>query len=187
MSSVLAIGSQILTALPEASGGFELGHSSLLPGSSAIVMIGPTYSLSPSSSLSIGTSTVPGPSIFTIVGETFTAYPKGLAIDGTEVFQGNSAITISGNLISLGTSDLVIGMSTINLASVTGLGPVLSSGLAPPSATGPSSGSGPDLTSVDGHANLHSASERLRALDVTTLMITWLLTTAFPLTWLEVM
>lgn len=224
-SSVLIIGSQTFTALPTSSGGgYEIDHSTLLPGSSAVVISGTTYSLNTASSLVIGTSTFPLatagpspnaangaltaggkaftplgstavlvngttlslsgpaitdngtvlslasggivvgsstyayaapasnpavtttsnaaiPSVFTADGNTFTAYGKGLAIDGTQVLQGSSAVFVSGTPISLGTTGLVIGTSTVPLASVTGLGPALSGGLGSPTPTA-SAGSG---------------------------------------------
>lgn len=216
-SSVLTLGSHTFTALPaSAGGGFLIDEATLLPGSSAIIISGTTYTLNSASSLVIGTSTIPlataspkpaasngmltagdvaftpldstavlvndttlflsgpaltedstilsdsstyafavpasnaavtttgdaaMPSVFTIDGGTFTASGKGLAIDGTAVFQGSSAVTISGTPISLGPTGLMIGTSTVPLASVTGLGPPLSRNFTS-TIPAPSAGSG---------------------------------------------
>ncbi|KAF6236890.1 hypothetical protein HO173_005181 [Letharia columbiana] len=119
-----------------------------------------------------GHSIIPAsPSTFTIAGETFTAYPGGLAIDGTEVFQGSTAITVSGTAISLGSSDLVVGTSTVPFASVTGLGPALASGLD--TVAGASGGGvGPDATSTSAKGSHRSAAGQLKMRNLTAMV--WL-------------
>ncbi|CAD6594120.1 MAG: hypothetical protein ASARMPREDX12_008151, partial [Alectoria sarmentosa] len=151
-----------------------ISNSALLPGSPPIIVNSASYSLNPATSPSdpamtittgvfeptssfaiSGQSVIPAsPFTFTIAGDTLTAYPSGLAIDGTEVFEGNTAITVSGTPISLGSSDIVIGTRTIPIASVTGLGPALSSGLSTTaSAIASGDSSGPTLSSQSGKSS----------------------------------
>lgn len=149
-----ATGSHQHTASPTNS--LVVNASSTLTGFSSSKMTGTT---------GVGLGSITAPPVFTIAGEIFTAYPKGLAIDGTEVFQGSSAITISGTAISLGHSDLVIGSSTIDIASFTGLGLALSSGLAAPTAAGFSRSYVPALTTGSSHLVPHSSSEKLQPVE----------------------
>lgn len=81
------------------------------------------------------------------------------------MFQGSSAITLSGTAISLDSSDIVIGASTIPFASVTRLGAALSSGLAT-LPTGSGSGSGPTATSTGVKEAHRWAAGRLRPSEV---------------------
>lgn len=57
-------------------------------------------------------------SVFKVGGQTFTAAPTGFAVGTQSVFPGASAVTVNGTLISLDSSDLVIGISTMPLGSV---------------------------------------------------------------------
>ena len=123
-SSVLTIGSQTLTAIP--GGGFEINHSTLLPGFPALTVSGNTYSLNSASSLIVdGASTIPlataaaGPTnsnnaALTAAGQTFT--PLGttaVIINGTTLSLSSPAITeADGEIISLASDGLVIGSST---------------------------------------------------------------------------
>ena len=133
-----------------------------------------TDAFEPTSSFAIsGQSVIPAsPPTFTIAGETFTAYPSGLAIDGTEVFEGSTAITVSGTPISLGSSEIVIGTRAIPIASNTGLGPALSSGLsAATSATASGDSSGPTSMSQSGKSSHQSTAGQLKVSENT--VIAW--------------
>lgn len=126
-ASVLTVGSHKLTALSGSNGGFEIDNSSLLPGSSAIVVGGLTYSLNSASALIVGTSTVvlataaPGQSsneALTAGGETFT--PLGstaVMVHNTTLSVGGAAATKDGRVISLGSAGLVVGSSTFHYAA----------------------------------------------------------------------
>ena len=126
-TSVLAVGSQTLTALRGSEGGFEIGHTTLLPGSSAVTIDGTTYSINEADSLIVGTSTIPlatagtndtSNSALTADGETFT--PLGstaVVIDGTTLSIGGSAITEHGTRLSLLSNGLLVGSSTFAYAS----------------------------------------------------------------------
>ena len=162
-TSLLAIGSQTLTALAGSEGGFEIDHSTLLPGSSGIAISGTTYSINGADSLVVGTSTIAlatvgssdkSNSVLTAGGETFT--PLGstaVVVDGTTLSIGGSAITENGTRVSLASNGLLVGSSTfayatpvVNSATVsTTSGTTLSTGILPstgaastaiPSATG---------------------------------------------------
>ena len=160
--SLLAIGSQTLTALRGSEGGFEIGHSTLLPGSSAVVISGTTYSINEDDSLIVGTSTIPlatagsidtSNGALTADGETFT--PLGstaIVVDGSTLSIGGPAITEDGTKLSLASNGLLVGSSTFayatpvaNTATVTtaistfGTGASASGGVLPmtfPSVTG---------------------------------------------------
>lgn len=174
-----------------------ISNSTLLPGSPPITVDSASYSLNPATSPSnpamttttgvfeptssfaiSGQSVIPAsPPTFTIAGDTFTAYPSGLAIDGTEVFEGSTVITVSGTPISLGSLDIVIGTRTISIASITGLGPALSSGLSiTASAIASGDSSGPTLSSQSGKSSHQSAAGQLRISENT--VIAWLVLVA---------
>ena len=161
-TSLLAIGSQTLTALPGIEGGFEIGHSTLLPGSSAVSINGITYSINKADSLIVGTSTIPlatagssntSNNALTAGGETFT--PLGstaVVVDGTTLAIGGPAITADGTRLSLASNGLLVGSSTfayatpvLNTVTMSGAGYTFSTGVLPsggaiatsfPSATG---------------------------------------------------
>ncbi|CAD6584029.1 MAG: hypothetical protein ASARMPRED_001582 [Alectoria sarmentosa] len=170
-----------------------ISNGALLPGSPPIMVNSASYSLNPATSPSdsamttttgvfeptssfaiSGQSVIPAsPFTFTVAGDTFTAYPSGLAIDGTEVFEGSTAITVSGTPISLGSSDIVIGTRTIPIASITGLGPALSSGLSTTaSAIASGDSSGPTLSSQSRKSSRQSVAGHLKVLGNT--VIAWL-------------
>ena len=155
--SHLTINSQTLTALPSGAQGFEIDHTTLLPGSSAIILSGTTYSLNTAGSLIIGTSTIAlatsaaANSALTADGETFTPIGSTAAVvDGTTLSIGGPAITENGTRVSLASGGLLVGSSTfayatpaVNAATVTGAGGSLSTGSIPsglattfPGATG---------------------------------------------------
>ena len=161
-TSLLAVGSQTLTALRGSEGGFEIGHSTLLPGSSAVVISGTTYSINEADSLIVGTSTIPlatagsidtSNGALTADGETFT--PLGstaVVVGGSTLSIGGPAITEDGKKFSLASNGLLVGSSTFayatpvaNTATVTtassafGTGASASGGVLPttfPSVTG---------------------------------------------------
>ena len=122
ITSLLAIGSETLTALPGSGAGFEIDHSTLLPGAPAVTISGTVYSINQAGSLIVGTSTIPlanadtaNPSdkALTAGGETFT--PVGstaVVMDGTTLSVGGSAITENGTRISLASNGLLVGSST---------------------------------------------------------------------------
>ena len=108
----------------------SLGPSGLVVGSS-------TYAFpTPASDTLTAVTNGPiagSPGVFTIDGETFTAAAtSALVIGSTSLSEGGPPVTINGTIISLGTSALTVGASTIPLASVSGLTSALT---APPTAT----------------------------------------------------
>ena len=122
--SLLTINSQTLTALPSGASGYEIGSSTLLPGSSAVVVSGTTYSLNAANSLIIGTSTialatsVANNSALTADGETFTPLGSTAAVvDGTTLSIGGPAITENGTRVSLASGGLLVGSSTFAYAT----------------------------------------------------------------------
>ena len=161
-TSLLAIGSQTLTALAGSEAGFEIDHSTLLPGSSGIAISGTTYSINGADSLVVGTSTIAlatvgssdkSNSVLTAGGETFT--PLGstaVVVDGTTLSIGGSAITENGTRVSLASNGLLVGSSTfayatpvVNSATVsTTSGTTLSTGILP--STGAASTATPSAT-----------------------------------------
>ena len=173
-TSLLTVGSQTLTALPGSASGFSIDHSTLLPGSPAVVINGTTYSLNRAGSLIAGTSTIAlatagsrnaNSGALTAGGETFT--PLGgtaVVVDGTTISVGGAAITDHGTRLSLASNGLLVGSSTFayatpaaNTAVSTGSG-TFGTGVSPngvatlstyPSATGgvgTSAALGKDLT-----------------------------------------
>ena len=147
-TSLLAIGSQTLTALSGTKEGFEIGHSTLLPGSPAISIDGTIYSINKAGSLIVGTSTIAlatadsgkgSDSALTAGGETFT--PLGstaVVVDGTTLSIGGAAITEDGTRLSLASNGLVVGSSTyafatpiVNTATETTASSTFSTGVLP--------------------------------------------------------
>ncbi|KAL8993547.1 MAG: hypothetical protein Q9169_006267 [Polycauliona sp. 2 TL-2023] len=95
---------------------------SVAPNADAIIINSKTYTLPPST----GTVKVPNPlsvapspaqSVFTIGDQTFTANPTGFSIASTSILPLGHAVTVSGTVISLGSAGLVIGSTTVPLAS----------------------------------------------------------------------
>ena len=155
--SLLTVNSQTLTALPSGAQGFEIDHNTLLPGSSAVVVSGTTYSLNTAGSLIIGTSAIAlatsaaHNSALTAAGETFTPIGSTAAVvDGTTLSIGGPAITENGTRVSLASGGLLVGSSTFayaipaaNTATATVAGGSYGTGTVPsglattfPSATG---------------------------------------------------
>ena len=120
----------------------SLASGGLVVGSSTYAYATPASNIATATNGAIAGQPAASPSIFSIDGMTFTAYPSGLVVGGAEVFQGSGSITVEGTPISLGSSDLVIGSSTIPIASVSGLGPAISGGAAP----SPTGSAGPSKT-----------------------------------------
>lgn len=150
-SSLLTVNSQTLTALPGSEQGFELAHSTLLPGSPGIILSGTLYSLNTAGSLIVGPSTIPlatansnsNGAALTAAGETFT--PLGstaVVVDGTTLSLGGPAITDDhGIRLSLASNKIVIGSSTfayatpvvVDTATVSGSSEAFSTGVVSPS------------------------------------------------------
>ncbi len=109
---------------PLTNGGISIDGTVLTPGASPITISGTPISLGPSS-LIIGSSsfaiTLPSQSwtpsqVTTINGQIIQPLPNGgISIDGTTLTPGAPPITISGISISLGSSALIIGSSTMSL------------------------------------------------------------------------
>lgn len=145
-ASILAVGSHKLTALSGSQGGYEIDHSSLLPGSSGIVVSGITYSLNSASILIVGTSTValataaPSNEALTAAGEIFTPLGSTAVVVENQTLLVGGSLTENGRIISLGSAGFVVDSSTFHYAapifvSATAT-PVESSGPASASATG---------------------------------------------------
>ena len=131
-TSLLPIGSQTLTALyvgneGDDEWGFEIDHSTILPGSPGLSISGTLYSLNAAGLLIIGTSTFPLATVgrndvvdnaLTAGEKTFT--PLGstaVLVDGTPLSIGGPAITEHGTKISLASNGLVVGLSTFAYAT----------------------------------------------------------------------
>ena len=117
--SILRVAGQTLTAAPT---GFAIGGQSLLPGGSAVTYAGSVISLaSGSNALIVNGRTTPLPSapisVFKIGSQTFTAAPTGFAVGTQSVSPNGPVVLVDGTLISLGSSELVIGTSTMSLES----------------------------------------------------------------------
>ena len=127
--SLLTIGSETLTALHDShgQGGFEIGHSTIFPGSSGVAISGTTYSINKAGSLVVGTSTIPlatadsnnvSDSALTAGGETFTPLSNtAVVVNGTTISIGGPAITEHGTRLSLAPNGLVVGLSTFAYAT----------------------------------------------------------------------
>ena len=131
-TSLLPIGSEILTALHiggrgDAEWGFEIDHSTLLPGSPGLSISGTLYSLDAAGSVVIRTSTIAlatagsndvADNALTAGGETFTPLAStAVLVDGTPLSIGGPAITGDGTKISLASNGLVVGSSTYAYAT----------------------------------------------------------------------
>lgn len=116
----------------QAPGIIMIGGSSLHPGGPAASISGTVISLA-SSHIVIGTSTMTLPSaivapekkdpqppaIFSLAGQTYRANPSGFEVGGAILLPGSSPVYISGTPVSLGSSQLIIGASTIPLPNPT--------------------------------------------------------------------
>lgn len=144
---ILTVAGQTITAAPA---GFAVGGQPVSPGGPAVTYAGSVFSLaSDSNALIVNGITTPLPSppasVFNIGSQTFTAALTGFAIGTQSVHPGGSAPWIDGTLVSLGSSELVIGASTMPLGSAAqaragALGSLIVDGLAGgPDPTGGSS------------------------------------------------
>ena len=124
---VTTINGQIIQ--PLTNGGISIHGTTLTPGASPIIISGTPISFGPSgpSSLIIGSSSfaitlprqswIPG-QVTTINGQTIQPLTNGgISIDGTTLTPGAPPITVSGTSISLGSSALIVGSSTLPLDS----------------------------------------------------------------------
>ncbi len=114
---ILTVAGQTLTPAPT---GFAIGDQSVLPGGSAVTYAGSVFSLaSGGNALIVNGRTTPLPSapisVFKVGSQTFTAAPTGFAVGTQSIFPGGSAVLVDGTLVSLGSSDLVVGTSTMLL------------------------------------------------------------------------
>lgn len=134
--SVFTVQSLTFTAAPT---GFAIGGQSVLPGGPAVTLAESTFSLASGSNALIingkTTPIAPSPpiSVFKIGSQTFTAGPTGFAIGTQSVSPGAPALTVDGTVVSLGSSDLIIGTSTVpfvrSSAQVGALGSLIMGGL----------------------------------------------------------
>ena len=90
-------GAQALTQIPSNPNAYMLAGTTLLPGSSAAVISGASYSLSPSGVLIIGTSTVP------LATAAAGSGGNGALTAGNKAFTplGSTAIEVTGATLSL--------------------------------------------------------------------------------------
>lgn len=139
------------TIIPHASNEVIVGGSTIVEGGLPQTVGGQVVSLG-NSYLAIGSSTIlrptpPSTAGFMAAGETVVPLASNEVLVGTAtVTEGAAAKTIDGAKVSMGSSGLVIGSSTIQLptaATSTGnLGGLITSGLGPgPSSQTPSSSS----------------------------------------------
>ena len=116
--SILTIAGQTLTPAPS---GFVVQGHSVLPGGSAVTVVGgSTISLaSDGNALIVNGKTSPLPpasvAVFRAGSHTFTAAPTGFAIGGQSVRPGGTAVTFAGSTFSLasaGNAVVINGVST---------------------------------------------------------------------------
>ena len=141
---------------PIASDKLMVNGMTLTAGSPSVTISGQRVSFD-ASGLVIGSSTISLPSTitnppmqyqFSAAGEIFTPFSNSLMlVDGITLTKGSPGKTIKGEVISLGSSALVVGSSTVLLSSVetstsTPLGNIIMSGFGPyePGTNAPSTG-----------------------------------------------
>lgn len=118
-SSVLAVAGVTFTADPS---GFQVGGTTLTRGGAPVTISGTVVSLG-SSALLVGSSAVQlpteiNPEILTVTGgQAFTTNVHGFVVGSNTIRQGGPAVTISGTVMSFGPSGLIVGSSTVPLAS----------------------------------------------------------------------
>ena len=118
---ILTLAGQTITPAPT---GFAIGGQSVLPGGQAVTVDGSTFSLASSGSnvLIVNGQTKPLPwtplSVITVGSQIFTAAPIGFKIGTQSVSPGAPAVIIDGTLVSMDSSQLIIGTSTVPLGSV---------------------------------------------------------------------
>ncbi|KAF2232791.1 hypothetical protein EV356DRAFT_534306 [Viridothelium virens] len=126
-TAIITIGSQVHTV--QAGGALDLGSTTLVPGGPAATVSGKVVSLAPQG-VAVASSTVAysappvsvsvagSPSsgaVFTFGTQTFTA-PAGSGgslVMGSTTLRPGGALTFSGTVISMGTSGVVVGSSTL--------------------------------------------------------------------------
>ena len=118
---IITLAGQAITPAPT---GFAIGGSSVLPGGPAVTLDGSTFSLASSggsNALIVNGKTTPLPSTplsaFTVGSQIFTAAPTGFKIGTQSVTPGAPAVMVDGTLISMDSSPLIIGTSTVPLGS----------------------------------------------------------------------
>lgn len=183
VSSLLQIGSQILTALPGSEKGFEIDHTILSPGSSAISVGGVKYSVNEAGHLIAGTSTVAmatvgsgnsGSSMLTADGMSFVPLGStGVVVDGSTLSVGGSAITEDGTRLSLASSGIVIGSSTFAYPTpVTNAATVSTASGTSSTTVVPSGGAVPTtLPSATGRVEKGAASAKTGSLRLMTIWV----------------
>ena len=113
-AQVIAVAGQAATLF---SNGIIIAGTTLTPNAPGITISGTPISVGPLGVVA-GTLTIPlisaNPTI-TVAGQRATIIPHGVIIAGTTLTTNAPAITIAGTIVSLGTSGLVVGTSTIPL------------------------------------------------------------------------
>ncbi|KAI9812294.1 MAG: hypothetical protein M1827_004743 [Pycnora praestabilis] len=107
------------TASVNSAGAVVIAGSTVTSGASAVYVSGTPVSLGPSG-LVVASSIYNLPQasytpIATIAGQTIEVGPSGVEVDGTRLTPGAAPLTISGTPVSLGSSLLIVGSSTITL------------------------------------------------------------------------
>ncbi|KAL9118866.1 MAG: hypothetical protein Q9187_004581 [Circinaria calcarea] len=113
--------------------------SIVTPGGPRVTISGIPVSLDRSGLLIIGTSTIVPPvnaitTQFVIGSNTFTIDPTNVIIEGFTLAPGSPGVSVNGILVSLGSTDLVVGTQTetfspVGTSSLGGLGAIIMSGL----------------------------------------------------------
>ncbi|KAG8530880.1 uncharacterized protein KY384_004237 [Bacidia gigantensis] len=145
--------------VPLSNGDISVAGTTLTPGAPAITAEdGQIISLG-SASLTIGTSTIPvsaprtpfsnsaGLTRTTINGEEVVPVSNGVSVEGTTLTPGGVMTAKDGEVIIMGSSELVVGSSTIPVQiGSAGLGFTLGGLITPASGTGPGSTSPTNFT-----------------------------------------
>ena len=103
------------------NGGYQIQGHVLSQGGQPVVISGSTYSLGPSNSVHVNDQAYSLPEITsvastTIAGQAVVPFSNGISIDGKTLHLGDAPITISNSIpVSLGSSALVIGSSTVSV------------------------------------------------------------------------
>ena len=106
-------------AVQNNNGEIQVNNQPLQAGGPPVVVSGATYSLDPSNGVHIGTQVFSAPTIApvpstVIAGQNVVPVPSGVVVGGQTLRPGGAAITLSNSVpVSLGTSFLVVGSSTV--------------------------------------------------------------------------
>ncbi|KAL9039710.1 MAG: hypothetical protein Q9214_004769 [Letrouitia sp. 1 TL-2023] len=118
--SPLIVAGQVFTPNPT---GFPIADTALSRGGPGIALSGTLISFG-ASRLVIGEATLPiaaasqtNQSPLIVAGQVFTPNPTGFPIADTALSQGGPGVTLSGTPVSLGPSGLVVGKTTLPLAT----------------------------------------------------------------------